>query len=175
MCKAAIDPSLAAFSVLDFEFRKVLGFKHVLLLNFLPLLYIPKFSQLHSPLNTISRQYPYLIKYVSQGKIAIVTGASRSISAGIVEKLAKRGASVLVTHTTGKVGAEGTVKKIIDVGGICGIVQAEVASHTGHQEVLAEVLKLSKAIDILMSKPAFGDGMLTPGITHELFRQDVPY
>ena len=61
------------------------------------------------------------------GKIAIVTGASKGIGASIAEELAKQGASVVVNYASSKEGADKVVKRITDAGGKAVAVGADLS------------------------------------------------
>ena len=78
------------------------------------------------------------------GKVAVVTGASKGIGAGIAKELAAEGASVVVNYSASKAGAERVVAEIVAAGGKAIAVQANLSQ-------AAEVAKLFSA-----TKQAFG-------------------
>ena len=61
-------------------------------------------------------------------KVAVVTGASKGIGAGIAKGLAAAGASVVVNYASSKEGADRVVSEITDAGGKAIAVQGDVAS-----------------------------------------------
>lgn len=69
------------------------------------------------------------------GKVALVTGASRGIGAGIALELGARHAAVAVNYVRGKDAAEGIVNQIQECGGQAVAIQADI-SH------VAEITKL---------------------------------
>jgi len=63
-----------------------------------------------------------------EGKIALVTGASKGIGAGIALSLAKEGAAVAVNHASDREGARRVVEKIKATGAKAILVQGSVTS-----------------------------------------------
>ena len=61
------------------------------------------------------------------GKVAVVTGASKGIGAGIAKAIAAEGASVVVNYASAKSDADKIVDEISKAGGKAVAVQANVA------------------------------------------------
>jgi NAD(P)-dependent dehydrogenase (short-subunit alcohol dehydrogenase family) len=61
------------------------------------------------------------------GKVAIVTGASKGIGAAIAEKLAEEGAAVIVNYARSETEAQGVVSRIRTRGGRAVAVKADLS------------------------------------------------
>lgn len=86
-----------------------------------------------------------------QGKVAVVTGGSQGIGAGIVKKLARHGAHVFFTYNSNKEAAERIAK---DTNGAVSSVIAVKADVTKEQDLEALFAKAAKEfgkIDILVN------------------------
>ena len=70
-----------------------------------------------------------------KGKVAVVTGASKGIGAGIAKEFAAEGAAVVVNYSSAKEDADRVVDQITKRGGQAIAVRANVHQHFG--EVLA--------------------------------------
>ena len=87
-------------------------------------------------------------------KVAIVTGASKGIGAGIATALAAEGARVAVNYSSDREGAERVARAITDDGGEAIAVGADVSK-------AADVARLFKEVDSTFGKLDFWS--TTPG------------
>jgi 3-oxoacyl-[acyl-carrier protein] reductase len=85
------------------------------------------------------------------GKVAIVTGASKGIGAGIARALGAAGAAVVVNYAGSKEGAERVVAEIVAKDGKAIAVQADVSKAADVQRLFAETLKAFGAPSILVN------------------------
>jgi 3-oxoacyl-[acyl-carrier protein] reductase len=85
------------------------------------------------------------------GKVAVVTGASKGIGAGIALELAAQGASVVVNYASSKEGAEKVVAQITKAGGKAIAVGGSVAKAGEIDKLFAETKKAFGKIDILVN------------------------
>ena len=104
-----------------------------------------------------------------KGKVALVTGASRGIGAGIALELGARGASIIVNYVKGKSGAEAIVSQIERFGSKAVAVQADVSK-------VPEITALFEAgighfgkIDIVVSNSGTESFDKTEEITEDRF------
>jgi 3-oxoacyl-[acyl-carrier protein] reductase len=84
-------------------------------------------------------------------KVAVVTGASKGIGAGIAKSLAAEGALVVVNYASAKAGADKVVADIISNGGKAIAVQGDVSKIADITRLFYETNKAYGAVDILVN------------------------
>lgn len=84
-------------------------------------------------------------------KVAVVTGASKGIGAGIAKALAAEGAAVVVNYASSKEGAEKVVAEIKAKGGKAVAVQGDVAKAADVEKIFAETKKAFGKVDVLVN------------------------
>jgi 3-oxoacyl-[acyl-carrier protein] reductase len=85
------------------------------------------------------------------GKVAVVTGASKGIGADIAKHLAAERAAVVVNYATSKEGADRVVDEITKRGGKAIAVQAHIATKREVERLFAETKKAFSQLDILVN------------------------
>jgi 3-oxoacyl-[acyl-carrier protein] reductase len=105
------------------------------------------------------------------GKIAVVTGASKGIGAGIAKGLAKEGASVVVNYASSKEGADRVVAEITANGGKAIAVQGDVAKADDVKRLFAETKKAFGKLDILVNNAGVYQFGALEEITEEHFHR----
>jgi 3-oxoacyl-[acyl-carrier protein] reductase len=93
------------------------------------------------------------------GKIALVTGASKGIGVSIAKHLAGAGATVVVTYSTSKPGADKTVDAINASGGKASAIQADFSKPEDITRTFLEIKGKQGKLDILVNNAgiyAFG-------------------
>src|SRR5882724_4473212 len=85
------------------------------------------------------------------GKVAVVTGASKGIGAGIAKHLAAEGAAVVVNYGSSKEGADKVVDEITKRGGKAIAVQADVAKKKDIERLFADAKKAFGRLDVLVN------------------------
>ncbi len=95
-----------------------------------------------------------------EGKVAIVTGASRGIGRAIAEDLAANGASVVVNYHSSQAAAGEVVKGIEDRGGKALAVQADVSDFSAAQALVKTAIEAFNQVDILVNNAGTTRDML---------------
>ena len=106
-----------------------------------------------------------------EGKVALVTGASKGIGAAIALELAARGAAVAVNYAGSKAGADKVVAEIKKAGGKAVAVQANVADPDAIGPLVAAVVKELGPISILVNNAGVYDFAPLDAVTPEHFHK----
>ena len=106
-----------------------------------------------------------------QGKVALVTGASKGIGAAIALELAAQGAAVAVNYSGSKAGAEKVVADIKAAGGKAIAVQANLADTEAIGPLVAKVAKELGPITTLVNNAGIYDFSPIEGVTPEHFHK----
>nr|MBC7244305.1 3-oxoacyl-[acyl-carrier-protein] reductase [Chloroflexota bacterium] len=85
------------------------------------------------------------------GRVAVVTGASRGIGRAIAIKLASLGAKVVVNYRSNQAAAEEVVQHIRAIGGEAIAVQADVSIYDDAQRLIQSALDHFGRLDILVN------------------------
>ena len=105
------------------------------------------------------------------GKVAVVTGASKGIGAAIAKHLAAEGAAVVVNYSSSKAGADAIVKEITAQGGKAIAVQANVAKQVDVEYLFAEAKRAFGRLDILVNNAGIYEFAPLENVTEELFHK----
>ena len=86
-----------------------------------------------------------------QGKVAVVTGASKGIGAGIAKALGAAGASVVVNYASDKAGADKAVADIKAKGGQAIAIKGDVSKSADVKRLFEETRKAYGKLDVLVN------------------------
>jgi len=103
-----------------------------------------------------------------EGKVAIVTGASKGIGRAISLELARNGYHIVVNYHSDEKGAIETLAMIRREGGDGDIMQFDVSNHTETQNAFDVILKRFKTIDALVNNA----GIAADGLFVMMTRKD---
>jgi 3-oxoacyl-[acyl-carrier protein] reductase len=105
------------------------------------------------------------------GKVAVVTGASKGIGAEIARHLAADGAAVVVNYSSSKEGADKVVADITRQGGQAIAVKANLSNPGDVERLFAETKKRFDRLDILVNNAGIYEFSPLEGITPEHFHK----
>jgi 3-oxoacyl-[acyl-carrier protein] reductase len=106
-----------------------------------------------------------------EGKVAVVTGASKGIGAGIARALADEGASVVVNYSSSKPGADRVVAEISCRGGKAIAVQGDMSKQADIERLFSEAKKTFGRLDILVNNAGVYELVPLEGVTEDLFHK----
>lgn len=105
------------------------------------------------------------------GKVAVVTGASKGIGAGIAQALAAEGAAVVVNYASSKAGAEKVVAAITAAGGKAVAVGGDVSKAADVKGIVDAAIKNYGRLDILVNNSGVYEFAPLEGVTEENFHK----
>ncbi len=108
-----------------------------------------------------------------QGKVALVTGASKGIGAGIARELATAGAAVVVNYASDQTGAQSVVDTITTAGGRAIAIQADVAKSADVAWLFERAEAAFGALDILVNNAGVYQAMPVAELTEEEFHRQI--
>src|SRR5437588_1293054 len=85
-----------------------------------------------------------------EGKVAVVTGASKGIGAEIARRLAAEGAAVVVNYASSKAGADKVVADITGKGGRAVAVRGDVSKAAEAQGIVDAAVEAYGRLDVLV-------------------------
>jgi 3-oxoacyl-[acyl-carrier protein] reductase len=105
------------------------------------------------------------------GKVAVVTGASKGIGAGIAKALAAEGASVVANYASSKSGADRVVDAIMKAGGQAIAVGGDVSKASEAQGIVDAAIKRYHRLDILVNNSGVYEFSPIETVTEEHFHK----
>ena len=106
------------------------------------------------------------------GKVAVVTGASKGIGAGIAKGLAAAGAAVVVNYASSNEGAERVVAEITGKGGKAIAVHGNVAEAKDVQRLFEEAKKAFGSLDVLVNNAGVFEFSPLEAVTETEFHRE---
>lgn len=108
-----------------------------------------------------------------QGKVAVVTGGSLGIGAGIVRRLAAEGAAVTLDYFSHRDEADAIAADITNAGGKALVVQADVAQVADVQQLVAEAVRVFGRLDILVNNAGIEQPAVFENVTEQQWDRQI--
>lgn len=105
------------------------------------------------------------------GKIAVVTGASKGIGAGIAKALGAQGATVIVNYASSKGDADAVVAHITERGGSAFALQADMSQAADVVRLFDTVRTKFGTLDILVNNAGVAVFQMIDDLTEEAFHK----
>jgi 3-oxoacyl-[acyl-carrier protein] reductase len=105
------------------------------------------------------------------GKVAVVTGASKGIGAGIAKEFAAEGASVIVNYASSKQDADRVVDEISKGGGKAVAIQGNITKKAEVERLFAEAEKAFGKIDIVVNNAGVYEFVPLEEVTEQQFHR----
>ncbi|HEU0120923.1 MAG TPA: glucose 1-dehydrogenase [Bryobacteraceae bacterium] len=105
------------------------------------------------------------------GKVAVVTGASKGIGAAIAKAFAAEGAAVVVNYASSKAGADAVVASITAAGGKAVAAEADVSKPAGAKSLIDTAIAQFGRLDILVNNSGVYEFAPLEAITEDHFHR----
>lgn len=105
------------------------------------------------------------------GKVAVVTGASKGIGAGIAKALAAAGASVVVNYANSKDGADRVVADITGNGGKAAAIQGDISKAGDVERLFVDTKHAFGSVDVLVNNAGVYQFAPIEAVTEDAFHR----
>jgi 3-oxoacyl-[acyl-carrier protein] reductase len=106
------------------------------------------------------------------GKVAVVTGASKGIGAGIAKRFGAAGASVVVNYASSREGADKVVAEIKKGGGKAVAVKADVSKASEVKQLFDETKRAFGKLDVLVNNAGVFRFAALQDVTEDEFHRE---
>jgi 3-oxoacyl-[acyl-carrier protein] reductase len=106
-----------------------------------------------------------------EGKVAVVTGASKGIGAGIAKALAREGAAVVVNYASSQAGADAVVAAIVAAGGKAVAIKGDVSKGSEAQGLIEAAVRQFGRLDVLVNNSGVYEFAAIEALTEAHYRR----